>query len=158
MRFCALYIWILISRQVASSTLRSLHLLLYEDKTIIANKLVDTVEIIRTFVFYNINANTYRHNSIFMHSKEDLSTSLSSMQLQPQQQRLSHLRQQEQNRRLSTPPSIFNNATPMKDMSAVSSDSEISDTDSINPSSRKQRDNAKIRINALLCLQAISKV
>ncbi|KAM3582483.1 hypothetical protein VKS41_005129 [Umbelopsis sp. WA50703] len=144
-------------RRVASSTLRSLHLLLYEDKTIIANKLVDTVEIIRTFVFYNINANTYRYNSIFMHSKEDLSTSLSSMQLQPQQQRLSHLRQQEQNRRLSTPPSIFNNATPMKDMSAVSSDSEISDTDSINPSSRKQRDNAKIRINALLCLQAISK-
>jgi hypothetical protein len=45
-----------------------------------------------------------------------------------------------------------------RDYGAMSSDSEISDSEAINPGSRRHRDNAKIRINALLCLQAIAKV
>jgi hypothetical protein len=134
---------------VASSTLRSLHLLLYEDKSIITNKLVDIVEIVRKFVFYNINPTTYKH------SKDD--TLMNSMQMLPHQQRLSHLRQQEQNKRLST-LIPFNNLSANKEFGLVSSDSEISDSEAINPGSRKHRDNAKIRINALLCLQAIAKV
>lgn len=134
---------------MASSTLRSLHLLLYEDKSIITNKLVDIVEIVRKFVFYNINPTTYKH------SKDD--TLMNSMQMLPHQQRLSHLRQQEQNKRLST-LIPFNNLSANKEFGLVSSDSEISDSEAINPGSRKHRDNAKIRINALLCLQAIAKV
>jgi hypothetical protein len=91
-----------------------------------------------------------------MHSKED--TPLNSMQLLPHQQRLSHLRQQEQNKRLSAILTPFNSLSVNREFGAFSSDSEISDSEAINPGSRKHRDNAKIRINALLCLQAIAKV
>jgi hypothetical protein len=139
--------------QVASSTLRSLHLLLYEDKSILSNKLVDIVDIIRTFVFYNINPTTYKH------AKEDsYVTAVNSMQLLPHQQRMSHLRQQEQTKRLSAGFSPLNSLSNSRDYGAMSSDSEISDSEAINPGSRRHRDNAKIRINALLCLQAIAKV
>jgi hypothetical protein len=139
--------------QVASSTLRSLHLILYEDKSILSNKLVDIVDIIRTFVFYNINSTTYKY------AKEDgYVTTVNSMQLLPHQQRMSHLRQQEQTKRLSANFSPLSNISINRDYGAISSDSEISDSEAINPGSRRHRDNAKIRINALLCLQAIAKV
>lgn len=133
--------------------MRSLHLLLYEDKSILSNKLVDIVDIIRTFVFYNINPTTYKH------AKEDAYlTPVNSMQLLPHQQRMSHLRQQEQTKRLSAGFSPLSNLSNNREYGAVSSDSEISDSEAINPGSRRHRDNAKIRINALLCLQAIAKV
>ncbi|KAH8552224.1 hypothetical protein BGW37DRAFT_302964 [Umbelopsis sp. PMI_123] len=139
-------------RRVASSTLRSLHLILYEDKSILSNKLVDIVDIIRTFVFYNINSTTYKY------AKEDgYVTTVNSMQLLPHQQRMSHLRQQEQTKRLSANFSPLSNISINRDYGAISSDSEISDSEAINPGSRRHRDNAKIRINALLCLQAIAK-
>lgn len=138
-------------RKVASSTLRSLQFLLAQDKTLVTNPLCDIVEIIYTFIFMHVSVPAYtsptgllqqlpgniniRRNRLSQHTTNTTSSAYAS----------------------STP---FSWRTPIKQQSTVtSSESELSDSPSSSEiSPRRQRDNAKIRINALLCLSAIATV
>jgi hypothetical protein len=122
-------------RKVASSTLRSLQFLLCQDKSLVTNPLCDIIEIIRTFIFMSVSIQSY--------STVSAST------------------QYTRRNRLSQPASQyqFSWRTPINKQSSTSSESELSDSTSLNElSPRRQRDNAKIRINALLCLSAIANV
>lgn len=130
-------------RKVASSTLRSLQFLLAQDKSLVTNPLCDIVEIIYTFIFMNVSVQSY--SSI---SSSNTSTTAGIGR----------------KNRLSNPtpskPLQFAWRTPLNHQKAevTSSESELSDSHSANNelSPRRQRDNAKIRINALLCLSAIA--
>jgi hypothetical protein len=132
-------------RKVASSTLRSLQFLLSQDKSLVTNPLCDIIEIIYTFIFMSVSVQSYATSTI---------TSTTSG-LQPVRRN-----------RLSQPTStaastVFSWRTPIKQPSSIvtSSESELSDSPSSTEiSPRRQRDNAKIRINALLCLSAIASV
>ncbi|CEG82256.1 hypothetical protein RMATCC62417_16357 [Rhizopus microsporus] len=122
-------------RKVASSTLRSLQFLLSQDKSLITNPLCDMIDIVYTFIFMNVSVQSYstspttsiRRNRVFSIRHSQFSWKIPSASLH----------------RIPNP--------------ATSSESELSDSSSLTEMSpRKQRDYAKIRINALLCLSAIA--
>lgn len=137
-------------RKVASSTLRSLQFLIAQDKSLITNPLCDIIEIIYTFIFMGVSVQSY--------SSTTISSSINGLQsINIRKNRLS------QPTTTTIKPTTFSWRTPLntqKQSSAVtSSESELSDSSSMNElSPRRQRDNAKIRINALLCLSAIANV
>ncbi|KAG1453298.1 hypothetical protein G6F55_008215 [Rhizopus delemar] len=122
-------------RKVASSTLRSLQFLLAQDKSLVTNPLCDIIEIIYAFIFMNVTVQSYspsanniqRHRMLFI--RQTQFSWRSSLQTQ----------------RTSVPGLV------------TSSESELSDSSGLSDlSPRRQRDYAKIRINALLCLSAIA--
>ncbi|KAI9031529.1 hypothetical protein CLU79DRAFT_694010 [Phycomyces nitens] len=113
-------------RKIASSTLRALQFLLSQDKTLVANPLCDMIDIVYNFVFIHVSVQAYN----FITPKPSVQSTRTQF---------------------SWRPSMLSRTA-----AALSSDSELSDSDSPN-SLRKQRDDAKIRINALLCLSAIAK-
>ncbi|KAI9242981.1 hypothetical protein EDC94DRAFT_638162 [Helicostylum pulchrum] len=119
-------------RKVASSTLRSLQFLLSQDKSLVTNPLCDIIEIIQTFIFMNVSVQSYA----------TVGTSTQFVR----------------RNRLSQPTTQqyqFSWRTPKQ--ATTSSESELSDSNNLNElSPRRQRDNAKIRINALLCLSSIA--
>lgn len=131
-------------RKVASSTLRSLQFLLSQDKTLVTNPLCDIIEIIYTFIFMHVNVQSY-------------STVSQPVNVNTRRNRLS----QPTNTVLPTnsrPPIQLSWRTPLQHKSLVtSSESELSDSGNLAElSPQRQKDNAKIRINALLCLSAIA--
>ena len=135
-------------RKVASSTLRSLQFLIAQDKSLVSNPLCDIIEIIYTFIFMHVSLQSY--------ATTNTNTTTGSGLANVRKNRLS-------NPSSSRPSAQFSWRTPLqhqKQASLVSSsESELSDSASINEiSPRRQRDNAKIRINALLCLSAIANV
>lgn len=119
-------------RKVASSTLRALQFLLGQDKSLVTNPLCDIIEIIRTFIFQGVSVQSYTPNPSY-----------------------------NRRNRLSQPTSQyqFSWRSSVNKQASTSSESELSDSSQINElSPRRQRDQAKIRINALLCLSAIANV
>lgn len=46
-------------RKIASSTLRALHFLLSQDKTLVTNPLCDIIDIVHTFIFMSVSTRTY---------------------------------------------------------------------------------------------------
>ncbi|CDH49671.1 heat repeat-containing protein 6 [Lichtheimia corymbifera JMRC:FSU:9682] len=134
------------TRKIASSTLRALQFVLSQDKSLVTNPLCDIIQIIYTFIFMSVSLQTYS-----MANRDEPTPSTSTSR--PMQVRLRLQKQQPAHRaQLSWRPTEF------KSMGLTSSDSELSDSNEAamgNP--RKQRDDAKIRINALLCLAAIAK-
>ncbi|CAO3646136.1 unnamed protein product [Cunninghamella echinulata] len=135
-------------RKVASSTLRALQFLLCQDKSLISNPLCDILDIIYTFIFMHVTVQSYYH----LNSLKDTSINKSS---KPN----SLLRSS----RLSTTTTpSFSHQIPWRSAKSIpagiiSSDSEMSDTDSTAFNPRKLRDDAKIRNNAMLCLLSIAK-
>ncbi|KAI9308366.1 hypothetical protein BJ944DRAFT_254585 [Cunninghamella echinulata] len=135
-------------RKIASSTLRALQFLLCQDKSLISNPLCDILEIIYTFIFMHVTVQSYYH----LGSLKDTSINKSS---KPN----SLLRSS----RLSTTTTpSFSHQIPWRSAKPIStgiisSDSEMSDTDSTAFNPRKLRDDAKIRNNAMLCLLSIAK-
>ncbi|KAI8884495.1 hypothetical protein K501DRAFT_247598 [Backusella circina FSU 941] len=133
-------------RKVASSTLRALQFLLSQDKTLVTNPLCDIIDIIHSFVFMNVSVRAYQSSSL--HPLLPPTTSSPSATIA-------------RRNRLSSQP-MAQTATPFswrsqKSTGLVSSDSELSDSPHSDVTSpRRQRDDAKIRINALLCLSAIA--
>lgn len=141
-------------RKVASSTLRSLQFLLAQDKSLVTNPLCDIIEIIYTFIFLHVNVQSYGVgqplNNTAPSRRNRLSQPLTSTTT-PTTSTSSTLNR----------PLQMSWRTPLhKSTSLVtSSESELSDSASLTElSPRRQRDNAKIRINALLCLSAIAHV
>ncbi|CAO3627309.1 unnamed protein product [Mucor fragilis] len=139
-------------RKVASSTLRSLQFLLAQDKSLVTNPLCDIIEIIYTFIFLHVNVQSYGVgqplNNTAPSRRNRLSQPLTSTTT-PTTSTSSTLNR----------PLQMSWRTPLhKSTSLVtSSESELSDSASLTElSPRRQRDNAKIRINALLCLSAIA--
>ncbi|CEP10827.1 hypothetical protein [Parasitella parasitica] len=132
-------------RKVSSSTLRSLQFLLAQDKTLISNPLCDIVEIIYTFIFLHVNVQSYGAgqpaNATPNRRNRLLSSAAAPMTA-------------------TNRPFQMSWRTPLHNKPAslvTSSESELSDSGSLTEMSpRRQRDNAKIRINALLCLAAIA--
>ncbi|KAI8348268.1 hypothetical protein BD560DRAFT_456426 [Blakeslea trispora] len=131
-------------RKVASSTLRALRFLLTQDKTLVSHPLCDIIELIYTFIFMHVNVQSYSVGT--NHPPTSTVT---------------------RRNRLSSQPSIrlplqlsWRVPLQQKPLSLVtSSESELSDSSMLTElSPRRQRDNAKIRINALLCLCAIATV
>lgn len=118
-------------RKVASSTLRALQFLLAQDKSLVTNPLCDIIEIVRTFIFQSVTVQSY-----------------------------SGVNTQYRRNKLSQPITQYQFSwRPVNKQASTSSESELSDSTQINElSPRRQRDNAKIRINALLCLSAIANV
>ncbi|CAO3628299.1 unnamed protein product [Cunninghamella blakesleeana] len=134
-------------RKIASSTLRALQFLLSQDKSLISNPLCDILEIIYTFIFMHVNVQSYHHLTALKDTSSNKSSKPSGL-----------LRSS----RLSTTPSFSHQvswrlAKPIN-LGVISSDSEISDTDSTSYNPRKLRDDAKIRNNAMLCLLSIAKI
>ncbi|RUS23174.1 armadillo-type protein [Endogone sp. FLAS-F59071] len=129
--------------QIASSTLRALQLLINEDPKLIASSQFDTIEIVRTFVFYLVEHPGYGH--VDHRRVSDPEGSLSPMSPS------TPLTPRSPSRRPS-----FQMKPLLAKRSLASSDSELSDGGSIGGQSR-QRDDARIRINALSCLQTIAK-
>ncbi|KAI9478694.1 MAG: hypothetical protein EXX96DRAFT_256100 [Benjaminiella poitrasii] len=125
-------------RKIASSTLRAIQFLLSQDKSLVTNPLCDIIDIVHSFIFMHVNVPSYSVNQTGNATRR--------------------------NKILPSPPSQpafpWRMTYQMKSMSlATSSESELSDsTTSVQPelSPRRQRDYAKIRINALLCLSAIA--
>lgn len=138
-------------RKVASSTLRALQFLLIQDKTLVTNPLCDIIDIIHSFVFMNVSVRAYQ---------------LSSLNVPPASSSSPSATMTRRNRVSSQPITqpLAQTATPFswrpqKSVGLVSSDSELSDSPHADVASpRRQRDDAKIRINALLCLSAIANV
>lgn len=132
-------------RKVASSTLRSLQFLLAQDKSLVTNPLCDIIEIIYTFIFMNMSVQSYS-------SITSSNTSTSGI---VRKNRLS-------NPTAASKPLQLSWRTPLSHQKAevTSSESELSDSHTVSNelSPRRQRDGAKIRINALLCLSAIANV
>lgn len=135
-------------RKIASSTLRALQFLLSQDKTLVTNPLCDIIEIIYTFIFMHVNVQSYA--------------------IVPQTVNANTRRNP-----LTQPTAVLvNNTRPTLQLSwrtplqhkylnptVSSSESELSDSGTFAElSPRRQKDNAKIRINALLCLSAIATV
>lgn len=118
-------------RKVASSTLRALQFLLAQDKSLVTNPLCDITEIVRTFIFQSVTVQSY-----------------------------SGVNTQYRRNKLSQPTTLYQFSwRPVNKQASTSSESELSDSTQTNElSPRRQRDNAKIRINALLCLSAIANV
>jgi len=134
-------------RKVASSTLRSLQFLLAQDKSLVTNPLCDIIEIIYTFIFLHVNVQSYGVGQ--------------PLNLTPN--RRNRLSQPSANTAsiVANRPLQMSWRTPLHKSSSLvtSSESELSDSASLTElSPRRQRDNAKIRINALLCLSAIANV
>ncbi|KAG1098337.1 hypothetical protein G6F42_018010 [Rhizopus arrhizus] len=134
-------------RKVASSTLRSLQFLLAQDKSLVTNPLCDIIEIIYTFIFLHVNVQSYGVGQ--------------PLNLTPN--RRNRLSQPSTNTAsiVANRPLQMSWRTPLHKSSSLvtSSESELSDSASLTElSPRRQRDNAKIRINALLCLSAIANV
>ncbi|EPB90414.1 hypothetical protein HMPREF1544_02780 [Mucor circinelloides 1006PhL] len=132
-------------RKVASSTLRSLQFLLAQDKSLVTNPLCDIIEIIYTFIFLHVNVQSYGVGQ--------------PLNLTPN--RRNRLSQPSTNTAsiVANRPLQMSWRTPLHKSSSLvtSSESELSDSASLTElSPRRQRDNAKIRINALLCLSAIA--
>ncbi|KAI8640595.1 hypothetical protein BD408DRAFT_452571 [Parasitella parasitica] len=133
-------------RKVASSTLRSLQFLLAQDKSLITNPLCDIVEIIYTFIFLHVtvqlygagqpsNATPNRRNRLLQSSTSTAAPMAANRPFQMSWRAPLH----------------------KSTLLVTSSESELSDSGSLTElSPRRQRDNAKIRINALLCLAAIA--
>ncbi|ORY99821.1 hypothetical protein BCR42DRAFT_339160, partial [Absidia repens] len=121
-------------RKVASSTLRALQLLLSQDRTLVTNPLCDIVDIIHTFVFMHVNVQSYQHLYA-------MASPSSSSKGKAEEKQLSW--RSANSRYLSN--------------GIISSDSEMSDSDGMTFNPRKFRDDAKIRINAVLCLLSIAK-
>lgn len=124
-------------RKVASSTLRSLQFLLAQDKSLVTNPLCDIIEIIYAFIFMNVTVQSYSPsaNNIQRHRMLSIRQTQFSW------------RSSLQTQRTSVPGLV------------TSSESELSDSSGLSDlSPRRQRDYAKIRINALLCLSAIANV
>ncbi|KAI9310897.1 hypothetical protein BX666DRAFT_1868726, partial [Dichotomocladium elegans] len=122
-------------RKIASSTLRALQFILSQDKTLVTNPLCDIVQIIHKFIFMSVSVHTYT----------------GALRPIPMRQLI---QQQQQSRRAQ----FIWRPAETRILGTTSSDSELSDSTEVgagNP--RKQRDDAKIRINALLCLAAIAK-
>ncbi|KAI7896773.1 uncharacterized protein EV154DRAFT_173472 [Mucor mucedo] len=118
-------------RKVASSTLRALQFLLGQDKSLVTNPLCDIIEIIRTFIFQGVSVQSYASPNPQYNRRNRLSQPTSQYQ--------------------------FSWRSPVNKQASTSSESELSDSSQINElSPRRQRDHAKIRINALLCLSAIA--
>ncbi|KAI9263033.1 hypothetical protein BY458DRAFT_534417 [Sporodiniella umbellata] len=115
-------------RKIASSTLRSLQFLLAQDKSLITNPLCDILEIVYAFIFMHVSVQSYSPTP---------------------RNRVLSVRQSQ----LSWRPSI---STSLK-APGTSSESEQSDSSSLIDSPKRQRDYAKIRINALLCLSVIAR-
>ncbi|KAI8379389.1 uncharacterized protein BYT42DRAFT_324747 [Radiomyces spectabilis] len=132
-------------RKVASSTLRALQFVLGQDKSLVTNPLCDIIDIIHTFIFMHVSVQSY--NSILAAMKDIELTSTASSP-----HRLARIRGV-----ISPPRSHSWRPNMHKFVSATSSDSELSDSDPVNLNPRRQRDDAKIRINALLCLAAVAK-
>ncbi|KAL1927140.1 hypothetical protein VTP01DRAFT_5103 [Rhizomucor pusillus] len=128
-------------RKIASSTLRALHFLLSQDKTLVTNPLCDIIDIVHTFIFMSVSTKTY--NS----TRDESSTGRGIL---PARSRLSQTS-------ITPRPQLSWRMMPQKSTGLTSSDSEMSDSsDSTAANPRRQRDDAKIRINSLLCLQAIA--
>ncbi|KAI8144021.1 hypothetical protein BJV82DRAFT_74471 [Fennellomyces sp. T-0311] len=124
-------------RKVASSTLRALQFILAQDKNLITNPLCDIIQIVQKFIFTSVSTQAY--NAM---NKEE------PAQL-PRVRRLPQPRRSQQ---------ISWRQLEPRAIGLTSSDSELSDTaDTTMANPRRQRDDAKIRINALLCLAAIAK-
>jgi hypothetical protein len=122
-------------RKIASSTLRSLQFLLAQDKSLVTNPLCDIIEIIYTFIFLHVNVQSYGVGQPLNITSTTPISANRSLQMSWR--------------------------TPLyKSQSLItSSESELSDSVNLTElSPRRQRDNAKIRINALLCLAAIANV
>ncbi|RUP45427.1 hypothetical protein BC936DRAFT_148199 [Jimgerdemannia flammicorona] len=140
-------------RKIASSTLRALQLLLIEDSKLIVSPQFDTIEIVRTFVFYHVDHPGYGQAYADYRRGSDadspLSPSTSLTLLSPRNSAST-----------SGNPAARRPSFQVKPLLAkrgpTSSDSEMSDGDSISGQTR-QRDDARIRINALGCLQTIAK-
>lgn len=137
-------------RKVASSTLRSLQFLLLQDKTLVTNPLCDIIEIIYTFIFMHVNVQSY-------------ATAIQPTNVNTRRNRLSQPGSSVVSPSTSRPPVQFSWRTPLQhkltNSTVTSSESELSDSGSFTElSPRRQKDNAKIRINALLSLSAIATV
>ncbi|KAI9497177.1 hypothetical protein BDB00DRAFT_881731 [Zychaea mexicana] len=129
-------------RKVASSTLRALQFVLSQDRTLVTNPLCDIIQIVQKFIFTSVSTQAY--NAM---REEALPTTPRG--------RVVRLQQQQTNRR---PSQISWRSMEPRTIGLTSSDSELSDTaDTTMANPRRQRDDAKIRINALLCLAAIAK-
>ncbi|ORY95567.1 hypothetical protein BCR43DRAFT_305180 [Syncephalastrum racemosum] len=123
-------------RKIASSALRALHFVVSQDKTLVTEPICDIIQIVHSFIFMSVSVQAY--NAADLKSPADERTQRRS-RLQPQQPPYLHYPW----RRPPVP---------------ISSDSEQSDTsDAFLGNPRRQRDDAKIRINALLCLMSIAK-
>ncbi|KAF1798935.1 hypothetical protein FB192DRAFT_1424061 [Mucor lusitanicus] len=141
-------------RKVASSTLRALQFLLSQDKSLVTNPLCDIVEIIYTFIFLHVNVQSYgvgqplnmppnRRNRLSQPLTSTATTTTTTTTTMH-----------------SNRPLQMSWRTPFHKASSLvtSSESELSDSASLTElSPRRQQDNAKIRINALLCLSAIAR-
>ncbi|KAL0080879.1 hypothetical protein J3Q64DRAFT_1200073 [Phycomyces blakesleeanus] len=145
-------------RKIASSTLRALQFLLSQDKTLVTNPLCDMIDIVYNFVFAHVSVQAYNPIPPKIDNPMPIQLSASTSK-----QRLGQIRtQQQQQQQQPISPSTrtqfsWRPSMLSRTMGALSSDSELSDSDSPLNSLRKQRDDAKIRINALLCLAAIAK-
>ncbi|KAF7722562.1 HEAT repeat-containing protein 6 [Apophysomyces ossiformis] len=131
---------------VASSTLRAIQFLLLQDKTLVTNPLCDIIQIIYTFIFMHVSVQAYST----MGAKVPTASTSTSSQTRP-----GHLRPRVPSQPIR--PVLTWRTKTLKPAGLMSSDSELSDSESISFNSRKQRDDSKIRINALLCLAAIAK-
>jgi hypothetical protein len=156
-------------RKVASSTLRSLQFLLAQDKSLVTNPLCDIIEIIYTFIFMNVSVQSYSMGNPVVLPSVTISSTRRNRLLQPTATPTSttiNSTNSTANHGASVSPRPllqFSWRTPLQQRMTsslvTSSESELSDSTSLTEySPRRQRDNAKIRINALLCLSAIANV
>jgi hypothetical protein len=157
-------------RKVASSTLRSLQFLLAQDKSLVTNPLCDIIEIIYTFIFMHVSVQSYSMGTSVILPSVTISSTRRNRLSQPTTTPTSTATNSANctanlNASASPRPLLqFSWRTPLQQRMAssllvTSSESELSDSSSLTEHSpRRQRDNAKIRINALLCLSAIANV
>lgn len=152
-------------RKVASSTLRSLQFLLAQDKSLVTNPLCDIIEIIYTFIFMHVSVQSYSMGISNVLPSVTISTTRRNRLSQPTTTAASTTTNSTNGPSASPKPILqFSWRTPLQQrMSScsliTSSESELSDSSNLaEHSPRRKRDNAKIRINALLCLSAIANV
>ncbi|KAI9247653.1 hypothetical protein BDA99DRAFT_548970 [Phascolomyces articulosus] len=139
-------------RKVASSTLRALQFVLSQDKTLVTNPLCDIIQIVHKFIFTSVSTQAY--NAMMREDTTPLQVATTTSRI-----RMARFQQQQQQQITSKRSSHISwRSTEPRIIGLASSDSELSDTgDTTMANPRRQRDDAKIRINALLCLSAIAK-
>ncbi|KAI7862932.1 hypothetical protein BDF14DRAFT_1734969, partial [Spinellus fusiger] len=125
-------------RKIASSTLRALHFVLSQDKSLATDPLCDIISIVHTFVFMNVSVQAY----IATANKSAPLITMTASTSTPQQ-RTGQLRTRQ---------------TPIPSMPTAS---PTLPPTSLSPSSLRTqllKEDAKIKINGLLCLTVISKI
>ncbi|KAF9920831.1 HEAT repeat-containing protein 6 [Linnemannia zychae] len=142
-------------RKLISSALRALHFLLQEDKTLPVRSMLPLVEVICRFMFFTSDITTGHHAMTPTSSGFSVGVIKRTSYTAPTGSTLTTISTSS----MSSTPQLDNSSdsTQFVRRNVQSSDSEYSDSETgLHHALRMQHD-GKIRLNALLCLQALAR-